>query len=120
MTLAELIKRSNFSYISLEEIGRQINYGCNASLTGSDIFYLLTETSGITYDADQQGVVTHFGFVFDTLNELTADDLDIPYCFGVDYDEDERQEIVDAINRIWLKLSDDDRWMTVIITENGD
>lgn len=120
MTLAELIKRSNFSYISLEEIGRQINYGCNASLTGSDIFYLLTETAGITYDADQQGVVTHFGFVFDTLHELTADDFDIPYCFGVDYDDDERQGIVDSIDRIWLKLSDDDRWMTVIITENGD
>jgi hypothetical protein len=120
MTLSELIKRSNFSYVSLETVANMISNGCNACLTGSDIFQFLTEVAGITYDADQQGVVTHFGFVFDTLHDLDADDLDIPYCFGVDYDEDDRQGIVDAIDRIWLKLSDDDKWMTVIISENGD
>ena len=120
MTLAETIKRNNLSYISLESIAEMINHGCNACLTGSDIYQFITEVSGYHIDSEQQGVVTHFGFIFETLSELTADDIDIPYCFGVDYDEDDRQGICDAISRITLKLSDDDKWMTVIISENGD
>ena len=120
MTIAESIKRNNLSYISLESIAEMINHGCNACLTGSDIYQFITECAGYSIDVEQQGVVTHFGFIFETLDSLTADDIDICYCFGVDYDEDDRQGIIDAISRIFLKLSDDDRWMTVIISENGD
>lgn len=120
MNLADAIKRNDLSYIPLESIATMINHGCNACLTGSDIFQYLTDCAGITYDTDQQGVVTHFGFIFETLSELTADDIDICYCFGVDYDDDDRQGIIDSISRINLKLSDDDKWMTVIISENGE
>ena len=120
MNLAESIKRNNLSYIPLESIATMINHGCNASLTGSDIYQYLTEVLGLTYITDTQGVVTHLGYIFETLIDLTADDIDICYCFGVDYDDEDRQGIIDSISRIHLKLSDDDKWMTVIISENGD
>jgi len=119
-TLTDSIKRRDMSYISLEQIGTMINNQCNACLTGSDVFQYLTDVAGITYDVDQQGVVSHLGFIFDTLAELSADDIDICYCFGVDYDDEDRQGIIDAICRIKNRIDDNDTWCTVIISENGD
>lgn len=120
MTAIDLMKRRELSYIPLENIATAINNGCNASLTGSDIFQYLTDVAGITYDADQQGVVSHLGFVLDTLSELSADDIDICYCFGVDYDDEDRQGIVDSIARLHRELDDNNTWHTVLISENGE
>ena len=126
MTLAETIKRNNLSYISLESIAEMINHGCNACLTGSDIYQFITEVSGYHIDSEQQGVVTHFGFIFETLSELTADDIDSHYHYGIENSPETLQPVIDAIAQLHSSVCKpdggctDDYWNTVIISENGD
>jgi hypothetical protein len=121
------MKRVELSYIPLRNIASAINkITGETTLDGSDIFVYLTDIAGITYDADQQGVVSNLGFVLTELSELTAEDLDSHYHFGRENDPETLQPIVDAIAELHSKVctpdggETDDYWNTVIISENGD
>jgi hypothetical protein len=121
------MKRVELSYIPLRNIASAINdIVGDISLDGSDIFAYLTEVANITYDADQQGVLTNLGFVLTELSELTADDLDNHYHYGVENEPETLQGIVDAIAKLHADICEpsgskhEDFWNTVLITEQGD
>jgi hypothetical protein len=121
------MKRVELSYIPLRNIASAINdIVGDISLDGSDIFAYLTEVANITYDADQQGVLTNLGFVLTELSELSADDLDNHYHYGVENDPESMQGIVDAITKLHADICEtsgarhDEYWNTVLITEQGD
>jgi hypothetical protein len=121
------MKRVELSYIPLRNIASAINdIVGDTSLDGSDIFVYLTDIAGITYDADQQGVVSNLGFVLTELSELTADDLDNHYHYGVENEPETLQGIVDAIAKLHADICEpsgarhEEYWNTVLVTENGD
>lgn len=121
------MKRVELSYIPLRNIASAINdIVGDISLDGSDIFAYLTEIAGITYDADQQGVVSNLGFVLTELSELTADDIDSHYHYGIENSPETLQPVIDAFAQLHSSVCKpdggctDDYWNTVIISENGD
>lgn len=121
------MKRVTLSYIPLRNIASAINdIVGDIALDGSDIYSYLVDIAGVTYDGDQQGVVSNLGFVLSELSELTADDLDNHYHYGVENSPETLQSIVDAISQLHSSVCKpeggctDDYWNTVIISENGD
>lgn len=121
------LKRRTLEYVPLAAIARAVNNIVgDISLDGSDIFAYLTEVANITYDADQQGVLTNLGFVIEELAGLTAEDLDSHYCYGVENDPESMQGIVGAIAKLHQDICKTDGakhesfWDTVVITESGD
>ena len=119
------MKRVELSYIPLASIADAINGIAGTELEGSDIFQYLTEVAGITYDTDQQGVISHVGFVIGELAELTAEDIDRYYHYGNDNDPDNMQWIVDAIAELHRDICEpngarhEEYWNTCVIDENG-